>query len=84
MEDRELYLQELDTAFYNTVPYWLTYLIIEGCMTTVITTIQMVIFYFMGWCLGSAIDFGFAELTEAVFSFSKPASRPNTLAVSTR
>ena len=41
LEDRELYLQELDTAFYNTVPFWLTYLIIEGCFTTVITTIQM-------------------------------------------
>jgi len=48
LEDRELYLQELDTAFYNTVPFWLTYLIIEGCFTTVITTIQMVIIYFMG------------------------------------
>ncbi|KAI9009267.1 P-loop containing nucleoside triphosphate hydrolase protein, partial [Hyaloraphidium curvatum] len=47
LEDRELYLQELDTAFYGTVPYWLTYLIIEGCFTMVITTIQMVIIFFM-------------------------------------
>ena len=29
LEDRELYLQELDAAFYVTVPYWLTYFIIE-------------------------------------------------------
>jgi hypothetical protein len=41
LEDRELYLQELDTAFYHTVPFWLTYLIIEGVFTTVITSIQM-------------------------------------------
>ena len=41
LEDRELYLQELDSAFYSTVPYWLTYLIIEGMFTTVITTIQV-------------------------------------------
>ncbi|KAI9007676.1 hypothetical protein DFJ74DRAFT_773213 [Hyaloraphidium curvatum] len=47
LEDRELYLQELDTAFYHTPPFWLTYLLIEGCFTTVITTIQMVIIFFM-------------------------------------
>jgi hypothetical protein len=41
LEDRELYLQEHDTAFYNTPPFWLTYLVIEGCFTTVITTIVM-------------------------------------------
>jgi hypothetical protein len=41
LEDRELYLQELDTGFYVTFPYWLTYLLIEGVFCTVITTIQM-------------------------------------------
>jgi ATP-binding cassette subfamily G (WHITE) protein 1/ATP-binding cassette subfamily G (WHITE) protein 2 len=41
LEDRELYLQELDTAFYFTVPYWITYLLIEGVFCTVITTLQM-------------------------------------------
>ncbi|KAI9008475.1 P-loop containing nucleoside triphosphate hydrolase protein [Hyaloraphidium curvatum] len=29
LEDRELYLQELDSAFYVTWPYWFTYLAIE-------------------------------------------------------
>ncbi len=47
LEDRELYLQELDTAFYSTVPYWLTYLIIEGIFCTFITTIQILIIFFM-------------------------------------
>lgn len=47
LEDRELYLQELDTAFYSTPPFWLTYLVIEGCFTTVITTIVMIIIFFM-------------------------------------
>lgn len=47
LEDRELYLQELDTAFYFTWPYWLTYLLIEGCFCTVITTLQMIIIWAM-------------------------------------
>ncbi|KAI9009270.1 hypothetical protein DFJ74DRAFT_711544 [Hyaloraphidium curvatum] len=56
LEDRELYLQELDTAFYGTVPFWLTYLIIEGLFNVVITTIQIIIIYFMaGFATG---DFG--------------------------
>ncbi|KAI9024561.1 hypothetical protein DFJ74DRAFT_767128 [Hyaloraphidium curvatum] len=45
LEDRELYLQELDTAFYSTWPYWITYLVIEGCMTSIITTIQLLIIW---------------------------------------
>lgn len=48
LEDRELYLQELDTAFYFTWPYWLTYLLIEGIYCTIITTIVMVS---LGWAL---------------------------------
>ncbi|KAI9006388.1 P-loop containing nucleoside triphosphate hydrolase protein, partial [Hyaloraphidium curvatum] len=47
LEDRELYLQELDTAFYSTPPYWITYLLIEGMFTLVINTLQVIIIYFM-------------------------------------
>ena len=48
LEDRELYLQELDSAFYTTIPYWLTYLIIEAQFTTVVTTVQLLIIWAMG------------------------------------
>ncbi|KAI9027005.1 hypothetical protein DFJ74DRAFT_766323 [Hyaloraphidium curvatum] len=47
LEDRELYLQEMDGAFYTTPPFWLTYLVLEGCFVTVITTIIMVIIFYM-------------------------------------
>ncbi|KXS21192.1 P-loop containing nucleoside triphosphate hydrolase protein [Gonapodya prolifera JEL478] len=47
LEDRELYIQEYNSAFYSLWPFWITYLVIEGLYTTVISTIQLVIIFFM-------------------------------------
>ncbi|TPX37078.1 hypothetical protein SmJEL517_g00983 [Synchytrium microbalum] len=47
MEDRELYIQEFSAAFYTLPPYYLTYFVVEGIFTTVITTILLTTVYFM-------------------------------------
>ncbi|TPX37233.1 hypothetical protein SmJEL517_g00987 [Synchytrium microbalum] len=47
MEDRELYIQEFSAAFYTLPPYYLTYFVVEGVFTTVITTILLTTVYFM-------------------------------------
>jgi len=47
LEDRELYIQEFNAAFYTLPPYYLTYFVIEGVFTMVITTILLTVVYFM-------------------------------------
>ncbi|TPX31121.1 hypothetical protein SmJEL517_g05455 [Synchytrium microbalum] len=47
MEDRELYIQEFSAAFYTLAPYYATYFVVEGVFTTVISTILLLIVYFM-------------------------------------
>ncbi|KAJ3338504.1 ABC transporter G member 22 [Gonapodya sp. JEL0774] len=47
LEDRELYIQEYNSAFYSLWPFWITYLVIETIFNIVISTIQLVIIFYM-------------------------------------
>ncbi|KXS20281.1 P-loop containing nucleoside triphosphate hydrolase protein [Gonapodya prolifera JEL478] len=47
LEDRELYIQEYNSAFYQLWPFWITYLVIESIYNVVISTIQYVIIFYM-------------------------------------
>ncbi|KAJ3158737.1 hypothetical protein HK101_001255 [Irineochytrium annulatum] len=47
LEDRDLYIQEMKSGFYQTGPYYLSYFIVEAVLIVLINLIQGTLLFFM-------------------------------------